>query len=507
MKRRNFMAGLAATPLAVGLARQAHAGHLYWKPERDGHKVLLASPDTVWKNAFHRVRPDYESTVPMRVPAGLQGGVLYRNGPALMKLGDSAYRHWFDGDGMLHAFRFEAGQLRHHAKLIATNKLKAEQAAGRRLAPGFGTRIPGTAITGPDDLNTANIGTLRLAGEVLALGEGGPPYALHPETLATTGKKAWSPETAALPFSAHPKVDAQGTVWSFGYLPGAGALALYQLNPQGALVRQAFLPLPAPAIADMVHDFAITEKYLVFVLMPYKYRPDSDPAQSFIGHYAWQADQPGHVLVVDKATFSTVCLVECEAVGLFHLGNAWEVGNTIRFGVVRYTDFPEAMRRTGKVFDGSMMAWPETRWTEFEVNVAAKTLRMAAFDASTVEFPRHDQRRTGQESRYTYLLTSRRTAAEPLFGFDTLRRIDQKTAAVQDYHYGGQFVAEEHVFVPAPGAAAEDRGWLVGTAFDWKRRVTVVSVFDAAQVANGPIEQVTLPYGLPLGLHGQFYPA
>lgn len=510
MKRRNFVAGLAFAPLAASLARpaQAQADHLYWKPGRDGHDVLLTSPGTAWKNAFHGVRPAYDSTVPMKVPAGLQGGVLYRNGPALMKLGDTAYRHWLDGDGMLHAFRFEAGQLRHSARLIATNKLRAEQAAGRRLAPGFGTRMPGTAATGPDDMNAANISPLRLGGEVLALGEGGPPYALDPVTLATTGKKVWAPETAALPFSAHPKVDGRGTVWSFGYLPGASALALYELGPQGALARLSFLPVPAPAVADMVHDFAVTEKYLVFVLMPYRYRPGGDAADSFISHYAWQARQPGHVLVVDKATFGVVCLAECDPIGLFHLGNAWEVGNSVRFGVVRYTDFPEAMRRMGTLFDGTMTAWPETRWTEVEVDLSSRTVRTESFDDRTVEFPRHDPRRIGRESRYTYLMGSSRAVSEPpLFGMDTLRRVDRKTASAQQYHYGRQYVAEEHLFTPAPGASAEDAGWVIGTALDCKRRLTVVSVFDAARIDAGPVAQATLPYGLPLGLHGQFYPA
>ena len=503
MNRRNFMAGLAATPLAASFSPPALAGHLYWKPERDGHDVLLTSPATAWKNAFHAVRPEYESTVPMRVPAGLQGA-LYRNGPALMTLGGTDYRHWFDGDGMVHAFRFEAGRLRHHAKLTATAKLQAETAAGRRLAPGFGTDIPVTAAYGPEAMNPANINTLLLNGELLALGEGGAPYAIDPDTLATLGKKTWSPQTAALPFSAHPRKDVDGTVWSFGYLPGAGAISLYQLGAGGALLRQAFLPTPG---ADMVHDFAITEKYLVFVLMPYQYLPDPDPSRSFVGHYAWQAGQPGRVLVVDKATFTAVGTFECDPVGLFHLGNAWEVGNTLRFGVVRYTDFTDAIRRTGTALGHSMMGWSESRWTEFEVNLASKTVRLTPFDHSTVEFPRHDPRRTGRESRYLYLMASQQSPDRQVFGFDTLRRIDQKTAQVQEYRYGAQTVAEEHVFVPAPGATQEDRGWVIGTALDWKRRRTLVSIFDATQVAAGPIEQVALPYGLPLGLHGQFHAA
>jgi len=66
-------------------------------------------------------------------------------------------------------------------------------------------------------------------------------------------------------------------------------------------------------------------------------------------------------------------------------------------------------------------------------------------------------------------------------------------------------VAEEHVFVPAPGSDVENRGWLIGTAFDWKQRRTLVSIFNAERVQDGPMEQVALPYGVPLGIHGRFH--
>jgi carotenoid cleavage dioxygenase-like enzyme len=502
MKRRHFMSGLAAAPLAAG-ADLAQASHLYWKPFRPGDHVALTSPDTVWKNAFDRVPAAFDSQVAMRVPEGLRG-VLYRNGPALMTLGGTAYEHWLDGDGMMHAFRFGAGTLTHRARMTGTHKLKAEIDAGRRTAPGFGTTLPGTRVTGADDMNTANISPLLVNGELLALWEGGAPYVLDPQTLATRGRKSYSPQTDTLPFSAHPRADAAGNLWSFGYLPTYGALALYQMDASGALVRQGFVPAPN---ADMVHDFAITERYLVFVLMPYRYDVTrTDPSLSFIGHYQWQAGQPSTVLVIDKATFAVVRQIDIPTLGVFHLGNAWEQGNTLRFGVIGYPDFA-AIIDTGmrQAMSSSMRAWPESRWIDFEVDLAAGTANLTTPRADAVEFPVYDLRRTGRPTRHAYMMASQWPAAEPVFGFNVLRAIDQQTAQVQDWRYGDGIVAEEHVFVPAPGSDVENQGWLVGTALDWKRRVTMVSIFDAAQVAAGPIEQVALPYGLPLGVHGRFY--
>lgn len=502
MQRRHFITSLAAAPLACAL-NPAQAAALYWKPQSADHQLLLSSPATAWPQSFERLQGSYDSQLTMRVPAGLRG-TLFRNGPALMSLGGTRYANWLDGDGMVHAFRFTDGRLGHRGRMVMTHKLQAEQQAGKRLSPGFGTSLPGTVMTTADNFNTANINVLPLQRELLALWEGGAPYALDPDTLATTGRKSWSPQTDALPFSAHPRVAPDGRVWSFGYLPGAGALALYELAADGSLARQGFVPAQG---ADMVHDFAITERYLVFLLMPFAYVPNDDPSLSFVGHYAWQSAQPSRVLVVDKASFAPVCTVECEAFGLFHLGNAWESGNTLRFGAAAYDDFPAIFSATAEVMGNSMRAWPRARWNEFELDLAARSLRRSTFDDVGIEFPRFDPRRTGLPSRYLYLLANRRAANAPVFGFDTVRCIDQQSAQVQEYRYAEEIIAEEHVFVPAPGSTQENRGWLIGTAYDWLRRQTLVSIFDAAAVAQGPIEQVRLPYGLPLGLHGQFQSA
>ena len=67
---------------------------------------------------------------------------LYRNGPALHTMGGYRYRHWFDGDGMIRAWTVGQQAARVRTRLIRTAKLTAEQAAGRRLLPAFGSLPP-----------------------------------------------------------------------------------------------------------------------------------------------------------------------------------------------------------------------------------------------------------------------------------------------------------------------------------------------------------------------------
>ena len=76
-----------------------------------------------------------------------------------------------------------------------------------QLAAACGGQLVGV----PDTVNVANISLLHHAGEFLALWEGGLPYRLDPRSLDTLGTKTWSDELRGAPFTAHPKVETDGT--------------------------------------------------------------------------------------------------------------------------------------------------------------------------------------------------------------------------------------------------------------------------------------------------------
>ncbi|MEZ5502717.1 MAG: carotenoid oxygenase family protein [Halioglobus sp.] len=67
----------------------------------------------------------------------------------------------------------------------------------------------------------------------------------------------------------------------------------------------------------------------------------------------------------------------------------------------------------------------------------------------------------------------------------------------------------EAVFAPRPGAgrdSAEDDGYvltLVTDSSDWRSRCLV---FDAGDIAQGPIASVSLPQRVPFGFHATWVP-
>ena len=126
---------------------------------------------------------------------------------------------------------------------------------------------------------------------------------------------------------------------------------------------------------------------------------------------------------------------------------------------------------------------------------------------TTGEFPAVDPRRTGRAYRKLILATREPGSRARHAGFDAISRLDLVTGAVDRYTYAPHVIPEEHVYVPDATRQDEDSGWIVGTSLDFHAAQTRLSIFDARSLADGPVAVATLPYVLPLGLHGKFVAA
>ena len=176
--RRHVLAG--ATGL-IGLALT---------PEQAAAAAALAIAAD-WKIAFADLEGDLAPRPLQRVhgkaPAGL-AGTLYRNGGAKFRRTKGQATHWFDGDGLIRAFRIQEGGASLAARFVDTPKRRADTAADGVISGGFGTRSgPGARIASPDDVNAANISVIRRGDKLWALWEAGSPFEIDPASLATTG--------------------------------------------------------------------------------------------------------------------------------------------------------------------------------------------------------------------------------------------------------------------------------------------------------------------------------
>ena len=89
---------------------------------------------------------------------------------------------------------------------------------------------------------------------------------------------------------------------------------------------------------------------------------------------------------------------------------------------------------------------------------------------------------------------------------DTVNLVDTDTGKGDSYRFDAGWQVEEHVLVPRRNAHAKTDGYLVGVAQDTRRGQTVMTVFDAAHVSDGPLALARLDYRAPVCFHGNFLP-
>ncbi len=439
-------------------------------------------------------------TLEGRWPRDLRGR-YFRNGPAITQRAGQRYHHWFDGDGLVQAWHLEAGRVRHQARFVQTAKFRAEQAAGRFLLPAFGTAIPhAAAVRNADNMNIANTSVMLQGDSLYALWEGGSAYALDPDTLATRGPKVWSQALRGMPFSAHPKVEPDGTVWNFGL--GAGRLALYQLSAQGQVLRSAVLEEQVPS---MLHDFVVSQRFIIFLLAPVSLdREALGAGNSWVDAMRWHADQPTRVLVINKSDFSQRAVLEMPAAHVFHFGNAWDDGSTVRLDYVQGLPLPEFNLGAQALMRGERPVKDVSTPRVLEIDLAAGRLRLHE-RSDAVEFPVVDPRVVAQHHHQVWYPTAVDTQGR--WGFNGLMSLDIDTGRRDRFCFGNSVVVEEHVMVPRPGSTREGDGWLLGMGYDMQRERSFLSVFDAQAVSAGPLARAWLPYWVPYGFHGKFYGA
>lgn len=420
-----------------------------------------------------------------RLPNGLEG-TLYRNGPAQFDRAGERLGHWFDGDGMVQAFRLADGRIRHRGRFVATSKRQAETEAGHFIYGGYGFSPQAAAqFSLPDDLNAANTSILPMGNEIWALWEGGSPWRVDPHSLETIGRRSFPGEADGLIFSAHPKREPNGTVWNFG---GFGTrCVIWELSPQGEF--RSVRPISLPA-STLMHDFAVTENCIVLLAPPLVEARRA--ATSLIDKFDWSADLPLIAIVLDKHSLAVIRTYELPARFLYHIGNAWEdTDGTIRIDACLAADTTFATRVARALPLGTYQDPPYAEPTLITLYSNGRSTMAGVGQVG--EFPTIDQRSVAARHRFTWTVLPHGIA-----------RWDWEIGRHQAFDYGADYWPEEPIFVPREDSEAETDGWIVATRLNLKRRRTEVVVFDARNLSDGPVATYESTYAIPLGFHGAF---
>ena len=435
------------------------------------------------------------------LPTDLVGAYL-RNGPNPRFTPLGSYTYPLEGDGMVHGVWLDGRRARYANRYVRTQGMIAEERAGRALFGGIMTPafVDPTLLGDDPDPGwpfklDAFIHVVRHGGRHLALEEGTPPYEITAD-LGTVGRCDFA---GGLPngMCAHPKIDPDtGEMVVFRYDVEAPFLTWATIGPDGA-VR-----LP-PAVVEgvdegfMIHDFAVTRRFVVLVVGPLVF--DLDAMGSGGDPLAWRPDMGAGIAVIPRDRQGPTRWVHTDAFWAWHYGNAFEDGEVI------HLDFPWSSAPS------LLMAAPDRAqvragFTRATIDPDRATVTFHHLDDTGTEFPRVDERRSGRAHRY--VTVAGRSGDGRLAGgeHDRLYRYDMVDGS-RAHHDTGAAVGEV-VFAPRAGGTDDELdGYYLAIGTDLASDRSLLFVWDAADFPAAPVATVAMPRRVPNGLHGNWLPA
>ncbi|MBW4463378.1 MAG: carotenoid oxygenase family protein [Nodosilinea sp. WJT8-NPBG4] len=423
------------------------------------------------------------------LPAELSG-MFVRNGPN-PQFSPLGLYHWFDGDGMLHGVHIQDGKASYRNRYIRTQGFEQERQAGQAVFGGLLQPSQGGFK------NVANTALVWHRDRLLALWEGGEPHAIGVPGLETIGAHTFNGKLTS-PMTAHPKIDpVTGEMMFFGYSLTQPPYVKYSVvSAEGELLRTAPIDLP---VGVLMHDFAITEHYTLFMDLPLTFRLErlqrGEPA------FAFERDRPSRFGILPRhGDNGTIRWFEAPSCYVFHTLNAYEDGDDIVLMACR-TGSTNVLGTSPDAHEGDnrQVSNDVPLLYQWRFNLKTGAVQEQALDDRACEFPRINEQYLGRQSRYGY---AGKSAPTTMPKFDGLLKFDLDNGSVQVHSFGTGRYGGEGIFVPRPGATAEDNGWLMTFVHDETQDVSELVIVSTQAMTDEPVARIQMPQRVPYGFHG-----
>ena len=223
-----------------------------------------------------------------KLPEWLRGSLI-RNGPGLRRIGDTEYKHLFDGLALLHHFQIdgERGTVTYMNRFLRSDAYVRNTRAQRIVVSDFGTRAypdPCKSILQRfmayftfkqfTDNNAVNV--YPIGDQIYATTESPYIRRIDPQTLETFERHDMSKYLAVGTQTAHPHIGNDGSVYNlaskFGSKGTYNVICIPQnansSSPLGSALLTCSIPMQRPLFPSYYHSFCMTENYIVFVEQP-----------------------------------------------------------------------------------------------------------------------------------------------------------------------------------------------------------------------------------------------
>ncbi|GAA1999035.1 carotenoid oxygenase family protein [Catenulispora subtropica] len=443
------------------------------------------------------------------LPAWLSG-TLFRNGPARFEAGKVPFRHWFDGQAMLHRFAVGDGAVSYTNRFIDSATKRATDAGRigyREFASDPCQRYFSRLFTrfrpAPRFVPNANVNIVPMAEGLTALTEVPLAASFDAKTLATVGVAAYTDSLDGRVTTAHPHQSPR-TGDLVNYLLSFGQNSFYQVyrQPVTSMARDLVARIPV-ARPGYMHSFAITENFVVLAEFPLTVNPLKLllSGKPFIDNYRWDPQGETRFLVVDMRNGSLRGDFRTAPFFAFHHINAFEQGDVLVLDICAYEDASviDALRLDALRDEvAGKFAFP----TRYEIDLDAGTVSSRRLAGVPLELPRiHYGQHNGHPYRYAYGITGDSEGPVVARG---LAKVDVETGGSREWSQPRNYPGEP-VFVPEPGADAEDQGVVLSVVLDADAGTSKLVVLDAQSFQE--LASAKVPHTIPFGFHGLFHSA
>ncbi|GMN53613.1 hypothetical protein TIFTF001_022745 [Ficus carica] len=384
--------------------------------------------------------------------------------------------HWFDGDGMVHGVRIKDGKATYVSRYVKTSRLKQEEYFG---APKFAKLGDLKGLFGllmfsmqtlrgmlkvldlSYGIGTANTALVYHHGNLLALHEGDKPC--ESELKTSTLKWVWNycyvkPATIFLTscstglesltihnadvlkvledgdlqtlgmldydkrlehsFTAHPKVDPfTGEMFTFGYSHMPPYVTYRVISKDGFMYDPVPITISDPV---MMHDFAITENYTIFMDLPLILKPKEMVTESKL-IYSFDATKKARFGVLPRYAKDELLIkwFELPNCFIFHNANAWEEEDEVVLITCRVGNLdPDAINGTVK----ENLEHFQTELYEMRFNMKTGLASQRKLSESAVDFPRVNESYTGRKSA-VHVVDAKTMSPDPVAVIDLPSRV------------------------------------------------------------------------------------
>ncbi|KAH6711459.1 9-cis-epoxycarotenoid dioxygenase-like protein [Leptodontidium sp. MPI-SDFR-AT-0119] len=447
----------------------------------------------------------------------------------------------FSGDGNVSAFSFSNGHVDFHQRYVRTDRFLAETEARKALFGKYRNVYTDSEMVRGVIRTVSNTNVVFWRGMLLATKEDGPPFAMDPVTLETVGRYDFEGQVESPTFTAHPKFDPEtGEMVCFGYEAGGDGhdgscdIVVYTIDKFGKKTEECWYKAP---FCGMIHDCGLSENYLVLPMTPLKCT-SVENMKNGGNHFAWDPNEDQLYGIVPRRGGKPEDIVWLRADNGFHghVAGCYENSDGhIVFDLTIASDnvfffFPPLNTPPSTLPQRNKLTSPTYRWI-FDPSSPNNTRVTPAevFDING-EFSRIDDRFVTKKYNHFWQVQidpskpyDFQKCGPPAGGlFNSLGHFtwDEK---VRDVYWAGPTTTfQEPVFVPrgAPStsspspssdaepnpeaAPVEGDGYLLVLLNHLDELRNDILIFDALELAKGPVAAIHMPFKLRLGLHGNF---